>query len=345
MTCKQCREDIPDVPSLDCTQCPGRYHLQCLHKAGILSVKWRKSTVPPNSLWELMTSPFFKLICTSCHTINASIPSQPSPIHSQPNNSPILTLPSINSSARTYPPTNTVTNPPPQQSPMITLHSIDRKLDTFKQTLDTIRIQQYQYHVIRHQSNFTAPVRLPTDSNLRYNKPPFPQYRQYFSNSPIPPINRNSRTAYQPLRDRRDLVNFSNHIHKPNNYIYSHPRQQNQHTAPQSHYINNRILHHAIINKLTSPKTKSSFNRTTNKYELRKITSDGKTDWISNPVMYTSKDFESWTKSYKSYTDRLLHPMTTSKLSTSIQQPTAPQLHLSSQLPSASQLISPNNNK
>ena len=51
---------------------------------------------------------------------------------------------------------------------------------------------------------------------------------------------------------------------------------QNQHTAPQSHYINNRILHYAIINKLTSPKTKSSFNRTTNKYELRKITSDSK---------------------------------------------------------------------
>ena len=184
----------------------------------------------------------------------------------------------------TYPPTNTVTNPLPQQSPMITLHSIDRKLDTFKQTLDTIKIKQDQYHFIQHQSNFTAPIRLPTDSNLRYN-------------------------------------------------------------TPQSHYINNRILHHAIINKLTSPKTKSSFSRTTNKYELRKITSDGKTDWISNPVMYTSKDFDSWTKSYKSYTDLLLHPPTTSKLPTRIQQLIASQLPLSSQLPSVSQPISPNNNK
>ena len=228
---------------------------------------------------------------------------------------------------------------------MITLHSLDRKLDTFKQTLDTISIKQDQYHFIRHQSNFTEPIRLPTDSNLRYNTPPFPQHRPNFPNSPILPINRNSRTAYQPLCNRRDLLNFPNLIHKPINYIYSHPRQQNQHTAPQSHYINNRILHHAIINKLTSPKTKSSFNRTTNKYELRKITSDGKTDWISNPVMYTSKDFESWTKSYKSYTDRLLHFPTTSKLPTTIQQPTAPQLHLSSQLPSVSQPISPNNNK
>ena len=182
MTCKQCREDISNVPSLDCTQCPARYHLQYLHKAGILSVKWRKSTVPPSSLWELMTSPFFKFSCTSCHTTNASIPTQPSPIHSQSNNSPIITLPSINSSAHTYPPTNTVTNPLPQQSPMITLHSLDRKLDTFKQTLDTISIKQDQYHFIRHQSNFTAPIRLPTDSNLRYNTPPFPQHRPNFPN-------------------------------------------------------------------------------------------------------------------------------------------------------------------
>ena len=89
-----------------------------------------------------MTSPFLKFICTSCHPTNASIPTQPSPIHSQPNNSPIITLPSINSSVRTYPPTNTVTNPLPQQSTMITLHSIDRKLDIFKQTLDTITIKQ-----------------------------------------------------------------------------------------------------------------------------------------------------------------------------------------------------------
>ena len=49
-------------------------------------------------------------------------------------------------------------------------YSIDRKLDTFKQTLDTIRIKQDQYHSIRHQSNFTAPIRLSTDSSLRYNK-------------------------------------------------------------------------------------------------------------------------------------------------------------------------------
>ena len=138
---------------------------------------------------------------------------------------------------------------------MITLNSIDRKLDTFKQTLDTISIKQDQYHFIRHQSNFTEPIRLPTDSNLRYNTPPFPQHRPNFPNSPILPINRNSRTAYQPLCNRRDLLNFPNLIHKPINYIYSHPRQQNQHTAPQSHYINNRILHHMIINKLTSKMT------------------------------------------------------------------------------------------
>ena len=137
----------------------------------------------PNSLWELMTLPFFKFICTSCHDTNASIPTQPSPIHSQPNYSPIITLPSINSSARTHPPTNTVTNPLPQQTPMITLNSIDRKLDTFKQTLDTIRIKQDQYHSIRHQSNFTAPIRLPTDSSLRYNMPPFPNID---TTSPIP---------------------------------------------------------------------------------------------------------------------------------------------------------------
>ena len=225
----------------------------------------------------------------------------------------------------------------------VTIDIMNLNLLYLLQPLDTIRIKQD--HFIRHQSNFTAPVRLPTYINLRYNKPLFPQYRQNFLNSPIPSINQNSRTTYQPLRDRRYLLNFLNHVHKPTNYIYSHPRQQNQQTAPQSHYINNRILHHAIINKLTSPKTKSSFNQTTNKYELRKITSDGKTDWISNPVMFTSKDFVSWTTSYKSYTDRLLHFPTTSKLSTKIQQPIAPQLSLSSQLPSASQPISPNNNK
>ena len=54
------------------------------------------------------------------------------------------------------------------------------------QPLDTLRIKQD--HFIRHQSNFTAPVRLPTYINLRYNKPQFPQYRQNFSNSPITEI-------------------------------------------------------------------------------------------------------------------------------------------------------------
>ena len=116
---------------LDCMECPARYHLQCLHKSGILSVKWRKSTAETNSLWELMTSPLLKCICTSCHSTNASIPTQLSPIYSQPNNSPIITLPSINSSAYSHPPTNTVTNPLPQHTPMITLNSIDRKLDKF----------------------------------------------------------------------------------------------------------------------------------------------------------------------------------------------------------------------
>ena len=130
-----------------------------------------------------MTSPFFKFICTSCHTTNASIPTQPSPIHSQPNNSPIITLPSSNSSARIHPPTNTVTNPLPQQTPMITLNSIDRKLDTFKQTLGTIRLKLDQYHSIRHQSNFTVSIRLPTNSSLRYNKPPVHNKDQI---SPIP---------------------------------------------------------------------------------------------------------------------------------------------------------------
>ena len=70
---------------------------------------------------------------------------------------------------------------------------------------------------------------------------------------------------------RRDLLNFPNHIHKYTNYIYSHPRQQIKHTVPRSHYINNRILYHAIINKLNSHKTNSSFNRTTKNMNFGKL--------------------------------------------------------------------------
>ena len=82
-----------------------------------------------------MTSPFKKCICTSCHTTNASIPTQPSPIHSQPNNSPIITLPLLTNMCK-HPPINTVTNPLPQQTSVIALNSIDRKLYTFKQTIE-----------------------------------------------------------------------------------------------------------------------------------------------------------------------------------------------------------------
>ena len=101
---------------------------------------------------------------------------------------------------------------------MITLNSIDRKLDTFKQTLDTIRIKHDQY--IFSDTNQTLQYQLDCLQIATYDI-----ISLHFHNIDQTSTNRNSRTAYQPLRDRRDLLNLPNHIHKPTNYIYSYPRQ------------------------------------------------------------------------------------------------------------------------